>query len=1102
MQLKAKCFSLALPRKQLTKTALLMNWTTIFLFAALLHASAGTYSQTISISEKNAPLKKVLKEISKQSGYTLWYEKALIEKSGNIDMDIKNATIDEALTACFKDKNLVYSIVGKMVAIKVKPQNPEPTALNKINVRGKVLNEKEEPLAGATIELKGGSRKVATDEKGEFYFPGLDAGAILVVSNIGYQSKDIRADDRELLIIRLFVTVSKLDDVQVIGYGETTERYATGSVSKIGSHEIGNEVISNPLAAIQARAPGVFVQTENGLPGGNIKVQIRGQNSISAGNAPLFVVDGIPFPGATMTIGYNPATGTSYGSPYSFVNGSVSPLNGIDPSEIESIEILKDADATAIYGSRGANGVVLIMTKKGRAGKTRLDLDISQGFSQLGRMADYLGLKDYLSVRREGFSNDGLTPTAQNAPDLLLWDTTKYTNWQKYLLGGTAPMTKAGISLSGGNEATRFLLGLNYLSQGTVMPGDQHYGKAGMHFSLEHTAGRLHALFTVNYVADNNELLKSPDIISISRLPPDYPVFNPDRSLNWYTVNPQAFLKQKASTRSENAVYNTVLEYRLFRGLYIKANLGYTRVSLDMHSTDPASSENPLYGVTSNAYFGENSSRTWLAEPQLEWKTKLGKGMLDMLAGGTYQQTMNSGYSIHGINYSSEELLDDLGSAGSISDKSGTSTEYKYISVFGRMGYSLKSRYLLSLNFRRDGSSRFGPDKQYGNFGSAGAGWIFSSEPFTRALLPFLSFGKLRASYGWAGNDQIPDYQYLSTYGSSLPYQDNAALAPQTLANSSYSWESTRKAECSIELGFIKDKILLNFSWYDNASSKLLVAYPLAAISGPFGSYQANFPGRVGNSGYEVELSTVNIKLGPLKWSGSFNISVNRNRLLSYPEIAQSSYANTLTIGKDLTDLKEYRYTGVDSATGKYGFLDLNADGTISYPRDYIAAGKTSPYFFGGLSNDFTLGHFSFGLLFQFVRQFSYVNYATNYVPYGLGNYYSVVLDRWKKPGDIAPVGRASAGSGFSSIITKSNLNNSSAARVNSSYIRLRNLYLSYSFPGSMLERWHMAKLRLYLESQNPLLFTSCREADPESVNNLSSIPVLRSYVFGIQCAF
>ena len=869
-----------------------------------------------------------------------------------------------------------------------------------------------------------------------------------------------------------------LNEVQIIGYGQTTKRNNTGSVSTINSTAIDQQPVTNPLAAMQGRAPGVFVQTQNGLPGGNIKIQIRGQGSIASGTDPLYVIDGVPYISAPVY------TGVANGA-----NGTISPFSVINPSDIERIDILKDADATAIYGSRGANGVVLITTKKGISGKDDFNISFSQGVSRIYRLNDYLNLEQYLQMRRQAFANDHVTPTISNAPDLLVWDTTKSTNWQKYFLGGTANSTNIQGSLSGGDLHNHYLASLNYHQEGTILPGNESYQKGGGFVNFDHSSidRKLQTSFSVAYDKDNNKTLYSAT--TAVSLPPDFPVYNPDGSFNWTISNPVAGLQKTQNSQSGYLNANTTLKYLLFKGFDAGISMGYNNYTLSETALVPVIAQNPANSPLALAYFANNSSERYLIEPQFNYSTLIAGGTLKALLGGTYQNVVNQGTGLTASDVSNPDLLGNIGAAGTITAKSNTYSKYLFGSVFGRVGYTFKDRYLLDVNLRRDGSSRFGPGKQFGNFYAIGAGWIFSEEQFMRDNLPFLSFGKLRSSYGLTGNDQISDYQYLSTYSSGSTYGGIATLTPSRIANPEYSWETTHKFEVALELGFWDNRISATAAWFKHSSSNQLLSYTIPYTTG-FSSYQANFPAVVENTGLELEVNADVIKKQSFHWTITGNITIPKNKLASFPNIATSSYANTYIVGQDLSVVKSYSFIGVDPNTGLAMFRTNNSNGIPSFPADIVVAGKTSPDLYGGFGNNLSYKNFSLDLFFEFTKR-SYPAY-TPVLGSSIANDPEFVTSRWQQPGDISNIPRAT--------LNSSNLSNYYLSQFgDASYIRLKNVSLSYNLKSSLFKRLPFKALNVSINGENVWLLANKDRFDPEISNASAAFPPLETWTVGIK---
>ncbi|MDO6430838.1 SusC/RagA family TonB-linked outer membrane protein [Flavitalea sp. BT771] len=965
------------------------------------------------------------------------------------------------------------------------------------DVRGQVVDENGKALSGATVTVKETAKSTVAGAKGKFTIQA-EEGQTLIVANAGYEDRQIIIGTTRNLTIVLELNLASLLNTVVVnkGYYTTTQKLNTGNVSIIKAAEIEEQPVGNPLAALAGRAPGLNVTQSNGLPGAGFTVQVRGQNSILSGNDPFFLIDGVPFTNKSISLGVISA------------NGSQSPFNNINPEDIESIEVLKDADATAIYGSRGANGVVLITTKKGKIGKTKLDLNVYTGGGKATKMIKLLNTQQYIQMRREAFSNDNINPDVYGAPDLVAWDTSRYTDWKKLLTGGTAITTDAQASLSGGNTQTQFLLGSGFHRETTVFPGKFADSRGSVHFNLTHNSldNKIKVVLTASYSNDKNNLL-GQDLTGFIRLPPNAPaLYDSTGKLNWSEggagySNPLASLLQKSTATADNLMSNLVLRYQLAPGLSLKTNLGYSSIQLQQVFIFPGASLNPAFNFTGFAQYSNNNFKSWIIEPQVDYQNAWGKGKLEVLIGSSFQQEKTNGSIAYASNFSSDALLESPSAAGSVS-VTNNSTLYHYQAVFGRINFDWSDKYLLNLTGRRDGSSRFGPNRQFANFGAIGAAWIFSKEPFIKSILPALKYGKLRGSVGVTGNDQIGDYKYLNTYSSFVfPYQNQTGLVPTQLYNPDYSWETNRKSELGLELGFLADKIVAMVSYYNNRSSNQLINFTLPIQTG-FNGVIRNFPALVQNTGWEYQLNAVIVKTKRFSWDASFNLTIARNKLLDFPNLSSSAYAGKYEIGKPLNIVKLVHTTGVDPQTGLFQFADKNGGNTSTpvYPDDYTVVKDLAPSFYGGLSHRLQYKGFSLSMLFQFVKQAGF-NYAyNNTTPGSMANQATSVLNRWRKPGDITNT-QLYTTSGLGSAIYYYYSSASDGAVSDASFVRLKNAALSYSFPMKWSSRIKSELIRFYLEAQNVVTWTKYKGGDPE-IKSTSILPPLKVFTAGIQITF
>lgn len=1065
----------------------------------------------VTLEFHDVKLATALDQLHQKTGVRIGYALSVTESPKKVNLPNTTLTLGAAMDTILSKTGLDYSFQHQMILIfkkqssglidKQKKHLPSSIQQDKTLLKGLVTASGGKPLIGVTVSL--------TSDRGNFYGSSNAAGKFelsipagtydLKLSFVGYRPfhKTIQITGTSVIsvgTIMLEEGATSLNEVVVIGYGVTSKRNNTGSVVTIDSKAIEKSPVTNPLAALQGRVPGLQISSSNGFPGSSYTVRIRGTNSLegsatSGANQPLFVIDGVPF----ITEPLNQFTGA---------NGNQSPLASISPSDIERIDVLKDADATAIYGSRGANGVILITTKKGQSGKTKIGFNLFTGSSKVTRMPSMLHTDQYLALRRDAFLQDSLLANDQNAPDLTQWDSNAYTNWPKKLIGHTAQFTEAQGSVSGGNQQTQFLLAGAYHHESTVLASPYGYDRGSVHMNLNHqsTNGRFKINATVSYTADKNNIL-AYDISQYYNLAPNMPIYDSIGNFYWFgnIQNPIAYLDRGYQSKSDNLIGNATIQYNLFPGLDLKTSLGYTKTTMDQTITMPDRTFNPTSGVPNQAKYGFSEVHSYIIEPQATYTRKLGDGTLQLLAGGTWQQQVSEGHSLSGTGYPGDSQLDNMQAASDLSVLSYNYAQYRYTSVFGRLNYNWREKYIINGSFRRDGSSRFGPNNRFGNFSAVGAAWLFYDEPIIKKALPFLSFGKLRGSYGITGNDRIGDYSYLDSWQTvSFPYGGITGVTPARLYNPDYSWETNKKVEVAVELGLLRNRIMFNASYYRNRSGNQLIGYTLSPQTG-FDNIIANLPAEVENKGWEFELNTINFQQKHFNWSTSFNISLNKNKLLKYPGLEGSSVQYDYVIGEPLDVVLGYKFTGVDPATGLPQFLDANNDGALSELDDYVVLGSKSPTLYGGLQNTMSYDKWSCSFLFQFVEQDGPgLNYGYLTSPFGtLTNFGEEALDRWQQPGDQTNIPMPTTSSTTEAYrLFRTYYRLSSAVWENASYVRLKNVSLSYNL-SSVVEKWKLKECSVYFQAQNLLTFTGYNGFDPETQG--SYLPPLKTYTVGLR---
>jgi TonB-linked SusC/RagA family outer membrane protein len=1063
----------------------------------ILLAFATADAQTITLSLNNATLETTFREVEKQVHHRFVYTTEMLEGTKPVSITIKGASLEKALEVIFRNQPLEYMVDEDFIKVRLRTVSAGPVFPE---VQGYVTNIQGEELAGVSVTASYSNKFTVTDSRGRFVLSGLKPNEELVFTSVGYVQTKVDIGGKRFIDVRLSTAINELDRTVVIAYGTTSQRLNTGNVTKLPATEIAKQPVSNVLAALEGRVPGMLVTQSTGMPGGQFKVQIRGQNSLSQGSEPYYIIDGVPFAPANANLSFVPNAAKG-----------ISPFSLFNPGDIESIEVLKDADATAIYGSRGANGVILITTKKGTAGKTKLDANIYTGFSRITRGVKMMNTQQYVAGRKEGFINDNVVANSTNAPDLFLWDTTRYTDLQKELVGGTAKTTNIQLSLSGGNAGTSFLLTTAYQAETTVMPTDLNNTQASVHLNTNHSSAdkRFGVNLSATYTSSVKRLTIS-DLTSYINAPPNIKLFNDQGQLNWeeggvtyrslgmIDPNPFALLRQPYKGEFQNLATNLQVHYKLWKGLYLRNNLGYNIVFGQEVSKFPSGSLDPNRNPSPYSNFSNTKAQSWVAEPMLEYNLTVHPYRLGILLGGTWQENNGSSFYVNAQNYSSDLLLGSLSGAGNVTTTNGFGV-YKYVAFFGRINLNRNDRYLLNLSGRRDGSSRFGEERRFSDFYSIGTAWIFSNEKLVKKL-GFLSFGKIRGSYGLTGNDQIGDYKYFDSWFAGQNFQGGTTLTPGLLYNPDYTWEQNKKFELAVELGFINQRLGLSASYYNNRCGNQLVNYTLPSQTG-FSSIVKNLDALIENRGLELQLNGKPVETPDWSWSNTISLTVNRNRLLRFPGLESSGYANNYIIGQPLSVTRLYQSLGVDGQTGLYVFNDANKDGKLDV-KDRTVIRHLNPKFYGGFNSDIVWHGFQLSLFIDYRKQTgrNYLATLSTNIPFvSTANQPVQVLDRWQKAGDISDVQRLTANFGTAAYTAaNSYLIFSDAVYSDASFIRVKNIAVSQRLPKSICKKIGVETTRVYANAQNLFTITNYMGADPENQNMYTLAP-LKCFVIGIQ---
>lgn len=1060
-----------------------------FLVGLALAVSLACAGQSLSLSLKEAPLERALQLIEAQSPYRFVYTREEISGGRPLTLEVRGASLDSVLRLLFEGQPLDYSRLDPFIIVTALPGG---TARAGRRVRSGVVRDEEGlPVAGATIRVKGSAQGTVADGAGAFVLPLTEPGSTLLVSAVGFQPSAVAQQGAQIIILRRLTPL--LDETVVIGYGTTTRRKATGTVSKVAGRLINRAVAPAPLLlSVQGRAAGLLVTPASGLPDAPLSLRIRGRHSLQSGSDPLYLIDGVPL--------------LLEGGPLSQRSGlqALAPFHPVASVDVESIEVLKDGDATAIYGSRAAGGVVLITTRPTVEGKGSGTVSLRRGWSRTGRVTDYLSTPAYRALRREAFRNDGAVPDPHTAPDLTVWDSTRDQRWSEQLLGGVAASTQAQLRYAGGRSGTTYALSGSLGTQGTVFPGDFYSRQATVRSGAVHRrpGGRFSAAASLA-LSGGRYRLPPQDLTASVMLPPNlYGPYDERGALQWSEGgqgggNPLAVVHQPFTASFSQLTAHATVGYRPLPRLLLQSLWGGHRLSFSEKLLVPLAAQDPSRAPRGSAGYGSRSGRLWIWEPTAEYRFASQKTKGVLLAGATLQQTDWERRLITAQGYRDDALLGSLSHAPVVSAE-GAFTRYRYSGLYGRISLEHRDQYLLQGTIRRDGSSRFGPGRQFAHFFALGGGWLFSREPAVRKVLPGLSHGKLRLSYGTAGNDRIGDYGFGDTWSPApYPYGGGSAWKAERLYNPDFGWEVTRKGEVALEWGWWKDRLLLTIGGYRHRSGNLILRYPVAAQTG-FTTVLRNFPGVVQNEGLELEAIGESRPGATPGWTTTVQLTVPRNRLLRFPGLDLTPYASLYQPGKPLSAYRGYAYGGVDPATGLYRFEDRSGDGTLD-AEDQGYTGTTDPRYFGSVQQELRFKGWTVSALLYFVRgRGLHPVYSSGVAPGDLINMPRAVEDRWRRPGDRSAYQRATQKvQGAPYYPATHLLARSSAVLTDASFVRLNHLQLTYESPE---QREKKTRWQWFLGAQHLLTLTGY-PGDPE-VQRTTILPPLRTLETGITLHF
>jgi TonB-linked SusC/RagA family outer membrane protein len=1101
MNLIAYCHPLN--RRGISKMLLFMKLTAFYLLVLCISATAKGNAQNISLSEKNTSLKKVFREIKKQTGYTFAFTDAHLQKSRPVNLSINNTPFEKALELCFQNQPLGYTLVNKTVVVVdksekpvLKVEEPDPSLLPPpITVTGKVLDEEGKQLGGVSITLKSTRKGVTADNDGKFSIQVPEGEDVLVFSFVGFEDTEVKVTKSSELTIRLKRKEAKVEEVVVVGYGTVKKKDLTGAVSRVNVEDTRLQPNTNASQMLRGTTAGVQV-IDNGRPGQAGTIIIRGINSISASNAPLIVLDGIIYAGGSMA--------------------------DINPSDIESIDILKDASSTAIYGSLAANGVIEITTKKGKSGKPKFTFNNYTGFSDYAFLPKYLNSEKYLAARKDAeIAAGGPVPFQPIELDNIASGTI-IDPFE--IIRQNAPISNHELSVGGKSDKVNYYFSGAYMDAKSPVKGDNFsrissrlnlmvqatdWLKLGINsgYSTRDDSGVRANLLATTYLGPFGSIYM-PDGVTPRILPMDIGLVN----------NP--ILGNLLSTRYSltNVLFTNVnAEVRILEGLSYKINGGYTRTDSKLFTYNPTFAPNNTLGSGAKRN-GEVQNKT--LENIVNYQKRFAQNhKIDFtLLYGLYN--LENQFSL----LSSQNIFNDaLGynalEIGNNFNIDAGASENKQISNMARLGYSYSSKYFLTLSMRRDGYSAFGEGNKYGIFPAAALSWNVTQEDFLKNSR-HINFLKLRTSWGRNGNRGVSEYSSLSNirqgnYVFGDGGTSSVGLFSTSFANPNLGWETSESFNLGLDIELFESRIKSSINYYSTKTFDLLLSQTIPNTNG-FETFLRNI-GETSNKGLEIDLRTLNIQKGDFSWSTNIAFSLNRNKIvkltgrdLNKDGIEDDDIASGWFIGHPLNSNFDYVFDGIfqvgddlslipGAKIGDIKFKDISGpagvpDGRIT-PADRRIISNAQPDFIMGITNIFQYKGFSLLSTFN-IRQggmssIPSINPGTNF--YDQANFLDVPYWTPANPINTAPRidYRNPLGYGFYS---------------DRSFVRLQDVSVAYEIPKKILSKFKISTFQVFASGKNLVTWTDWKGWDPEFGSGGrdpgSNGPLLKTYTIGLNVTF
>ena len=1089
----------------------------------------------LDLKLKNATISQVFDEIERQSEVYFFYNKSQIDENKTISVDFKNKTIEDILKSMLSDLSLTYEFAGKNIIVKPSEQLNMSTQQQK-TVSGKVTDLTKSSLPGVTVVVKGTTHGTLTDSDGNYSLSDIPANASLQFSFVGMEMQEIKVENQTAINVVMVDEPTSVDEVIAIGYGVMRKSDLTGSVGSVKADVIKKQAVASFEQGLQGKVAGVQVIAVSGSPGGNVDVRIRGGNSLTSGSQPLYVIDGYP-----VTAG-----GSAGGS-----GAGQNPLSTLNPNDIESMEILKDASATAIYGSRGANGVVLITTKRGKSGKTTVSYDGYTGVQQVARKLDMMNATEWATMVNEGAVNDARPAYYPSATPNPLYpaisELGEGTDWQKEIFRTSAPIQSHNVTITGGSDNTKFSILAGYFDQESVVK-NQDFNRISFRNNIDTKISSKISLstsfaasrVTSNVGRENGDGGGNTSIINAALvMPPTVPVYNPTTgdymSMNFLSgssavPNPVPYVNHLLDKGTiDRVLASSDLSISILEGLTLKLSLGADLSSALREVYEPKQT-NTGFNANGIAQQQNRRNQSLSNENVLTYLKKSGIHSINAIIGTSALSVENKVSTMVARNFISDVYEYNNLDAGATWDKPLSGRDKNtLLSGFGRINYVLMNRYLVTVTGRADGSSKFGDNNKWAFFPSVAGAWRVDQEGFMKRM-DWISNLKIRASYGQTGNQNIDSYssvEKMNTYVYPIGGITNVGIAPQNMPNPDLKWETTAITDYGVDLGFANNRLNFTADYYYKKTTDLLWNISVPLTTG-FSSILKNL-GSLENKGLELSLSA-DVFTGQFKWNTMLSWSANRNKVLEIPGYIPSQQGtisghlkvngswlepglpvgvwNLLqTTGVMNTQEERDAAARVASATfdqvGDMSFYDKNKDGKISFGEDRTIVGDPNPDFIFGWTNNFSYRNFDLSVYINgsYGNDIYNVLRAETNIVSAWGNQRKEVLDRWSTNNVNALYPRAH-------VLVNQNLLQSDFLIEDGSYLRVQNLTFGYTIKQSKI----VQSFRVYVTGQNLYTLTNYSGYNPEvnsqGTNNLqlgvdyNAYPASRSYILGVNIGF